>query len=47
MERILARMRDVKITSDNDLRHIASPQFRGLERLHLTFDRVPDAEVPA
>jgi cytochrome P450 len=47
IERILARMRDLKITPDNDLRHIASPQFRGLERLHLTFDRVPDAEVPA
>lgn len=36
-ERLLTRLQDIELSSGNDFSHIASPSFRGLNRLLLTF----------
>jgi cytochrome P450 len=37
IERLLARLTDIRIAEGEDARHVASPSFRGLARLRLVF----------
>jgi cytochrome P450 len=41
LERLLARLENIRLAPGNDLTHIPSPSFRGLNRLDIEFDNAP------
>jgi cytochrome P450 len=42
-ERLLARLRDLRLVDPGDTPHVPSPSFRGLRRLRIAFEAVPAA----
>ena len=40
-EHLLTRLPNLRLANDNDFKHIASVQFRGLRRLNVEFDPAP------
>jgi cytochrome P450 len=40
-ERLLHRLENIRLVQHQEIRHIASPQFRGLQRLEIEFDPTP------
>jgi hypothetical protein len=36
-ERLIARLEEIRLSGENDLRHISSPSFRGLRALNIEF----------
>jgi cytochrome P450 len=39
IERLLARLSNIRVVPGHDIRHVPSPSFRGLEALPIRFDR--------